>query len=511
MTAPNSMPKTLGRYEIQGELGRGMMGVVYRAHDPALGRKVALKTVSDHFARSLPENEREHFDQRFLAEARAAAALSHPGIIGVHDVGRDPDTGTLFIALEYLQGQTLGQRLARGPLDWKEALRLTQRVAEALNHAHAQGIVHRDIKPANIMILESGEPKVMDFGIAKIPESELTGAGQVFGTPLFMSPEQASGTTLDGRSDLFSLGAVLYNLLTQRHGFDAGSLPAIITKVLHHEPDPPSFLNPLIPKSVDYVVARLLAKSPERRYPDGRTVAEDLQDILQDRAPRHRAAWESQVGGAHGLATSPPGEPGASPLEALIETVHPPSLPNGPAAETVRQSSQRRSLGPLWFQVSAVALALALLLGVVHAARARWSGGATESASTPSPGISAEPPSLIDRVGSAFSLEENARISFGLEHSAKAVSLRVWVDDNLVVEKNVYGRLTRKILGMESYKGSFQEVLDVKSGRHDIKVRVAWDNNAKTETISGTLKPGVTRRLEADLGGIRKSLSLEWK
>ena len=169
-----------------------MMGVVYRALDPALGRSVALKTVALSFA--IADDERASFEQRFMAEARVAAGLSHPGIVVVHDVGRDAASGMLYIALELLDGRTLADMVAGGgPLDPAEALRITARVAEALSHAHAKGIVHRDIKPANIMVLPSGEPKIMDFGIAKVPTSQLTAAGQFFGTPSYMSPEQASG------------------------------------------------------------------------------------------------------------------------------------------------------------------------------------------------------------------------------------------------------------------------------------------------------------------------------
>src|SRR5262249_39526241 len=143
--------KTLGRYEIQGEIGRGTMGVVYKAHDPALGRAVALKTV--HLAFSVPEAERANYEQRFLSEARIAAALSHPGIVVVHDVGRDPGSDTLYIALEYLRGKTLDELVAGQPMDWREALRITAAVAEGLDHAHSHGVVHRDVKPANIMVL----------------------------------------------------------------------------------------------------------------------------------------------------------------------------------------------------------------------------------------------------------------------------------------------------------------------------------------------------------------------
>src|SRR5688572_11159369 len=175
---PAALPKKIARYEIRAELGRGMMGVVYEAFDPDLDRTIALKTIQLAFAAS--DEEREVFEKRFFAEARAAARLSHPGIVVVHDVGRDPDTGTLYIALERLQGRTLADVIRNdAPVPWREALRLVGTVAEVLHHAHGQGVVHRDVKPANIMVLPTGEPKIMDFGIAKVEAAQLTAAGQV--------------------------------------------------------------------------------------------------------------------------------------------------------------------------------------------------------------------------------------------------------------------------------------------------------------------------------------------
>ena len=285
-----SGPRILGRYEIQEEIGRGMMGVVYRALDPALGRTVALKTVNLLLA--VPDEDRPGFEQRFLNEARVAAGLNHPGIVVVHDVGRDSGSDSLYIALEYLEGETLSERVKReGRLEWREALRLTARVAEALHHAHGKHIVHRDVKPANIMVLPNGQPKLMDFGIAKIPAAQLTSAGEFFGTPSYMSPEQATGEPLDARSDVFSLGAVLYLLLTGVRAFDAPSVPGILARVANKDPSPPSKLTPGLPAAVDDIVARALAKDPGLRYASGLMLAEDIQDVLADRTPRHRATW----------------------------------------------------------------------------------------------------------------------------------------------------------------------------------------------------------------------------
>jgi len=276
----------IGRYEVQRELGRGSMGVVYQAKDTVLQRNVALKTISLAFAVS--ESDRRTFEARFLQEARAAATLAHPGIVVVYDVGVDPEAGTPFMALEFLRGKTLESVLAAGQtLDWREALRTAARVAEALQHAHAHGIVHRDIKPANIMVLASGEPKIMDFGVAKLDTVQLTTGGRILGSPSYMSPEQAGGQRLDARSDLFALGSVLYELLTGKKAFPGRDLPTIIRRLAHEDPAPPSTLCPELPATVDAVVARALAKDVAARYPSGKALAEDIEDILAGRPPRH--------------------------------------------------------------------------------------------------------------------------------------------------------------------------------------------------------------------------------
>ncbi|HEY8149397.1 MAG TPA: protein kinase [Vicinamibacteria bacterium] len=279
----------IGRYEIRGELGRGTMGVVYEAEDPALGRRVAVKTIQVPLAAS--KREREDYEKRFLAEARIAARLSHAGIVIVHDVGRDAEHDILYIALEHLQGRTLAEVAAEGPLDWRETLRIVGRLAEAVGYAHAQGVVHRDIKPANIMLVASGDPKIMDFGIAKLEAGQLTSTGQFFGTPLYMSPEQALGQPVDGRTDLFSLGSVAYLLLSGRPPFEAPNVPGILSRVAYQHPRPLKELVPGLPDDVEYVVARAMAKNPSDRYPDGKTMAEDVDDILAGRPPRHRGGW----------------------------------------------------------------------------------------------------------------------------------------------------------------------------------------------------------------------------
>ena len=274
--------KKVGRYEILRELGRGTMGIVYLAEDPALQRNVALKTIDIAF--QVPAAERAGFEERFGVEARIAGRLSHPGLVVVHDVGRDADTGILYMALEYLEGRTLADVAATGELPpWRETLAIVAKLARALHHAHENGVVHRDVKPANVMLLHTGEPKIMDFGIAKSPHIELTSAGQLFGTPLYMSPEQALGLPVDGRSDLFSLGSIAYMLLAGAQAFRADNVFQVLARVAQEQPTPATELQPALPHDVDVFLARALAKAPADRYQDGQAMARDAEALIEGR------------------------------------------------------------------------------------------------------------------------------------------------------------------------------------------------------------------------------------
>jgi serine/threonine protein kinase len=331
--------RQIARYVVEKELGRGMMGIVWRAVDPELGRPVALKTVQLAFA--VTPEEADTFEKRFLAEARAAARLSHPGIVVVHDVGRDTATNSLYIAFEHLKGRTLQELAAGGEgLEWRQALRIVARVADALHHAHGQGVVHRDIKPANIMILDSGEPKVMDFGIAKVPAERLTSTGQFFGTPSYMSPEQASAEAVDGRSDVFSLGAVLYLLLTSRTAFEGDSVAATLSRILFREPPPASTIRDGLPPGIDHVIARALAKKPADRYPDAKALARDLDQILGGGLPEGFSAGpqpqqHTMVSQIPDMAAPPPAMPPPAtvpPALPELATAPPATAPSATAA-----------------------------------------------------------------------------------------------------------------------------------------------------------------------------------
>src|ERR1044071_121486 len=275
----------LGRYEVVRELGKGAMGVVYLAKDPIIGRLVALKTI--RASAHADDEETKEFQQRFTREAQAAGILHHPAIVTVHDIGQD-DSGTSFIAMEYVEGNNLKEVLAQGrTLSFDTIGDIVAQVADALDFAHSKGIVHRDVKPANIILLEGHRAKITDFGIAKIASgaANLTTTGQFLGTPNYMAPEQIKGAPVDGRTDIFALGICLYECLTPRKPFGGDSLTSISYKIVH-EPFPPLHeINPQIPDGYEEVVAHCLAKDPAKRYQRGRELAVALRAVVRGERP----------------------------------------------------------------------------------------------------------------------------------------------------------------------------------------------------------------------------------
>lgn len=274
--------RSLGRYEIRAELGRGTMGIVYRGYDPVLDREIALKTVA--LPLGLEPERRNKFLERFFLEAKIAGKLIHPNIVVTHDAATDDKTKIPFIAMELLLGESLQNRLERGRLEWKEALALVEPLAWALDYAHQAGVVHRDIKPANVLLTAKGVPKIADFGIAKLPNMHLTQSGKVMGTPYFMSPEQLEGGDVDGRSDVFSLGALLYNLLTGQPPFRGDDLASITQQVLYKSPTPTSEIIRGIPEEIDGVLARAMAKGRDDRYYSAE-LADEIARLRQGEPP----------------------------------------------------------------------------------------------------------------------------------------------------------------------------------------------------------------------------------
>ncbi len=273
----------LGRYEIVSELGRGEMGSVYRAVDPSLDRVVALKVIRHDPA----ELETREFRGRFLAEARAAGRLTHPNIVTIYDFGETDDIS--YIAMELLEGETLRSMLDRQRFSTRRAVRYASQIADGLAAAHAGGVVHRDIKPANVVRLANGLLKITDFGIAYVAASAMTLDGALLGTPKYMSPEQVLSLQVDGRSDIFSLGVLLYEMLTGNLPFGGGSLAQIMHQIAHDKPIHPLRWNAAIPLAVVRILAKSLAKDPAARYASVSDLARDLRihkvmDVARDAA-----------------------------------------------------------------------------------------------------------------------------------------------------------------------------------------------------------------------------------
>lgn len=269
---------TLGRYEILEELGRGAMGIVYKGRDPKLDRLTAIKTI--RFTDDFDEDQAAKIREQFYREAEVVAKLSHPNIVTIYDVGEDLDLS--YLAMEYLEGESLEGYARREQLmPIRQTIDVTAQVCDALGYAHSHGIVHRDIKPANIMILKNGQVKVTDFGIARATASSKTRTGVIKGTPYYMSPEQISGMKVDGRSDIFSLGIVFYQLLTGELPFGGENLAAIMYQITTVEPEPPTKHNPKIYKAAVAILNRALEKSLESRYQSAKQMGDHLKLLAQ--------------------------------------------------------------------------------------------------------------------------------------------------------------------------------------------------------------------------------------
>lgn len=332
--------KKIGRYEVASVMGQGAMGTVYKASDPVIERTVAIKTINLDLSRE----ERAEFEERFYREAKSAGRLNHPNIVTIYDVGETENAA--YIAMEYIEGESLRDVLDSGVvLPLKRICQIAVQVANALDYAHENGVVHRDIKPANIMISRNRDAKIMDFGIALIPTGSRTQAGTVLGSPKYMAPEQLAGKATDGRADIFSLGAVLYEMLTGTTPFSGDNLSAIMYKIMNEEPATPSRLNARVPEVFDRIVARALAKRPEDRYPNAKEFSralrsEEVLAVLDPAQPPQPAQKNVAVAARQHAETD------NDPLDVKTEILLPPPQHRGarrapaatPAAKTRRHA-----------------------------------------------------------------------------------------------------------------------------------------------------------------------------
>jgi serine/threonine-protein kinase len=300
------MLSTLGRYKIISEIGQGAMGVVYKAVDPIIDRTVAIKTINLNLSRQ----ELEEYEARFQQEIKAAGRLNHPNIVTIYDVGKTD--AVAYMAMEFLEGLELKDIIASGnvmPAD--QVVDIISQVADGLWFAHQQDIVHRDVKPSNIMVMKGGVAKITDFGIARLPNSAVkTMTGLILGSPRYMSPEQVIGKTIDARSDIFSLGVVLYEALTTVAPFDGDNVNAIMYATVNTTPPPPSQHNRTVPAMLDLIVAKAMAKLLEDRYQTIKELSDDLREV--------RRQIDSVRPAAALKATSAPPPPRPTPSAAPL-------------------------------------------------------------------------------------------------------------------------------------------------------------------------------------------------
>lgn len=531
----NTETKRFGRYEIIDELGRGAMGVVYKARDPQIDRLVALKTVS--LCGQEPEEE-EEFRKRFMNEAQAAGRLHHPGIVAVFDVGEEPETRDPYIVLEYVAGEALNKILKRArKLPLATALQLAEEIAEALEYAHAKGVTHRDIKPGNILITQAGHAKIADFGIAKLNLAHFTVPGKVLGTPAYMAPEQLSGEGADGRSDLFSLGVILYAMVTGHSPFQGDSATTVCFKVANREPVPASALDLHLPSQLDGVISRAMAKDPALRYQRGAEFVNDLR-LLQ-----------AQINSGSTTPSS------AASLTGTYNTIRRADLSGRPAvgpayALKLVQAAMRKA--PIKDLIlGAATIVLLVVVGVqsklldfsqeqtLDPGQARTelvqSSQTQASAGTVVPTVASTPPATSPTATKAAVRKTSAKLSsknqpaglhtapeivvpscsveLAVRHQFKEATLSVWVDDNLVLTRPLHGGPQKRLVVFNGVRGIESETLKVPAGKHVLrfKTETADQTVNLSRTISAEFIGGNDRTLQITFDKHNTAMRLGWQ
>jgi serine/threonine protein kinase len=503
-----------GRYQILTELGRGAMGVVYQGRDPKINRVVAVKTIL--LDGQSAEEERE-YRERFFREAEAAGRLSHPGIVTIFDVGEEPETHAPYIVMEFVAGQSLEKLLAQNDhtLPLETALQLAHELAEALAYAHAQGVVHRDLKPANILITEDGHAKIADFGVAKLNLANFTLSGRVLGTPAYMSPEQLNGDEVDGRSDLFSLGVVLYTILTGYRPFQGNSALSVCYKVVNREPIPATVLDTDLPPGLDYIIKRAMAKNPAERYQRGMEMAADIQALREGRDPQSMAGQP----GSDTAAGAPFTANGSTTTSALAPLRLGPKSPAGTrslprehrAAETLLQNMREKSFAGALLVVGLLIFGFRMAdLLVPHTAPAQ--NLASTTGATPLPRkeelatAKAEkiPTAIIKKRPKAVSANRSstkaasakaatpsalailpassppaslqaapALLEIEVEHKFAEAHLSIWVDDSLTYTHTLEGTDKKRLVVFHQVQGHEFHAMQLSPGKHLVRVQVS--------------------------------------
>jgi eukaryotic-like serine/threonine-protein kinase len=470
-----------GRYEILGELGHGSMGIVFKARDPQIDRLVAIKTIA---LLKEDEEDQQEYRQRFFLEARAAGRLSHPGIVTIYDVGEDPDTHSPFIVMEYVNGQPLNKFIASpSKLSLRRALRLAQQLAEALDYAHAQGVVHRDMKPANILVGKDGHAKITDFGIAKLNLANVTHAGHVVGTPAYMSPEQLEGEAVDGRSDLFSLGVILYTMLTGHRPFQGNSAATVCFKVANRNPLPASAFDAALPPELDYVLARAMAKDRSARYQTGREMALDLHSLLRGQAPRSQGDQAPKNAPRITVPVSESTQVAGSPSSRVAND----AAPIRQLIAFVRQAPTKREL---------VAIAALVVAGFIATHKGSLSLANTPSASPPVVAVAAAPtpapqPAVqakpVRPRPAAKPATPSSALQVQVEHHLSSAVLRIWSDGHLVCTHTLRGEAKKRLVVFKQMQGLEDQTLRLPVGNHSIRVQVEANGYDQSNMIQANL------------------------
>ena len=520
--------KRFGRYEVVAELGRGAMGVVYKARDPQIDRLVAVKTVS--LWGQEPDEEKE-FRLRFLNEAQAAGRLHHSGIVSVFDVGENPENQDPYIVLEYVAGESLNRILARQKkLDLTTALLFAEEIADALDYAHAQGVVHRDIKPANILVTEAGHAKIADFGIAKLNLAHFTLPGRVLGTPAYMAPEQLSGEGADGRSDLFSLGVILYAMVTGHSPFQGNSATTVCYKVANREPIAVTALDMTLPPQLDAVIGRAIAKNPEDRYQRGAEFANDLRQLQQYYKP---SASTTSLRAMDGPGTRS-GESNALAARSLasiaqVENVVRFILFKAPLRDLILAAATVVLLVILAAQSRLLLHSSTAANGVSNAPLGATSSDSAKpvpSRQEPSPKAdqtvpaapSASPGKTANRKTrpvqqAAPSQTGFSSLELAVQHQFKDATLFVWVDDKLALTRPLHGGSQKKLVVFNGIHGTQSETLRIPAGQHVLRLRALSSDQATdlSRTISGEFIAGQGKSLNVTFDKHNRAMRLAWE